>query len=479
MSGGVAPLYPGLSERDLNLVALEGLSLYEPRYEWVASLLGGAAELQQELSNLPLGERLEVVRLLGDAWREKLEAGRLGWVREELARATGYSPALIELEMKLAGEVLNPRNVRKLLDSTLVGGSGSLEGPVEVAPGEYVRNLPAGPVLVIGSGNSLIPPLIPATVSLVIGNLTVLRPSLANFKAVREVYSGLESLPGDSPLRRALLVSYFTHDGEALRGMLERAPLGVVNYWGGEPGRTAVTRAVSLNPHRPKLVVNGPMTGFAVVDSENATREVAEKLALEMTLYEQQLCSSPTQAAFIGPYAEALEFAEALGGALDRVGREYPLTLDSIPYPLFVLRRSLELAGAKVYASSDPSNPWTVAVSRGKSALAALPRSSLIPLHARWRFLEVVAVESLSEAVELVRSLPSNPAYAGVDRVQTLSVAVSGETLRGIMDKLHLLGVYRVVPLGESYMRTPVEPYDGSYLAQHFSYAVYIRVRPG
>ncbi|MEM2795312.1 MAG: acyl-CoA reductase, partial [Thermofilaceae archaeon] len=412
-----------------------------------------------------------------DVWREKLEAGKLDWVKEELVKATGYSSALIELEMRLAGEVLNPQNIRKLFDSTLIGGSKSLEEPVEVVPGEYIRNLPAGPILVIGSGNSLIPPLIPATISLSIGNFTVLRPSLTNFRAVKEVYSELENLPEDNFIRQALLVSYFTHESETFRGMLEKAPLGVVNYWGGEPGRTVITRAVSLNPHHPKLVVNGPMTGFAVIDSENATKEVAERLALEMILYEQQLCSSPTQAAFIGSYGDALEFAGTLSGALDRVGREYPLTMESIPYPLFVLRRSLELVGAKVYASNDPRNPWTVVLNRGKSALGLLPQNAIIPLHARGRFLEIIVVESLGEAMELARNLPKNPAYIGVDRVQTLSVAVSREALREITGKLHLLGVYRVVPLGESYMRTPVEPYDGFYLAPLLSYTAYIRVR--
>ncbi|MEM2216768.1 MAG: acyl-CoA reductase, partial [Thermofilaceae archaeon] len=122
-------------------------------------------------------------------------------------------------------------------------------------------------------------------------------------------------------------------------------------------------------------------------------------------------------------------------------------------------------------------NPWTVVLNRGKSALGLLPQNAIIPLHARGRFLEIIVVESLGEAMELARNLPKNPAYIGVDRVQTLSVAVSREALREITGKLHLLGVYRVVPLGESYMRTPVEPYDGFYLAPLLSYTAYIRVR--
>ncbi len=470
-----APLHPDLGRGDLEVVTVNEVSFYEPSGEWLRFQLARAIELQQELANLPLEERLRGVELLGEAWREKLESGKLEWVKEDLARATGYSRAIVDLELEFVTEVLNPRNIVKALDTTLVGGSRSLERPVEVAKGEYVRNLPAGPVLVVGSGNSIVPPLIPVVFSLVIGNFTILRPSLSNFRAVREVFSPLHSLPLDDSLKRALLVSYYAHESKNLRELLEKGALGVVNYWGGEPGRTAVARMLAGNPHRPRFAVNGPMTGFAIVDSSKASCEVAEKLAFEVVLYEQQLCSSPTQAAFVGSKEEALEFAEKLVSSLENVGKRYPLQLESLPYALFVMRRSLELAGARVYASSDPSNPWTIAFSDRESALGRVPQNALLPLHARRRFLEVVRVDSLQEALALVANLPSNPAYRGVERVQTLSVAVSQGALEEILRNLHRVGVYRVVPLGESYLRTPIEPYDGLFLPSIFSYTVYIR----
>ncbi|MEM2790659.1 MAG: acyl-CoA reductase, partial [Thermofilaceae archaeon] len=177
MSESVAPRYPGIGREDLELVSVADVSVLEPKADWLSSVLRAAEELQWGLSNLPLDDRLKVIQFLGDSWREKLEANELQRVKEGLSKATGYSPHLVELEMQLVGEVLNARNVRRLLDSTVIGGARSLEEPVEVAPGEYVRNLPAGPVLIVGSGNSIIPPLIPATISLAIGNFTILRPS--------------------------------------------------------------------------------------------------------------------------------------------------------------------------------------------------------------------------------------------------------------------------------------------------------------
>jgi len=81
------------------------------------------------------------------------------------------------------------------------------------------------------------------------------------------------------------------------------------------------------------------------------------------------------------------------------VGKRYPVQLESLSYALFVTRRSLQLAGPRVYASDDSSNPWTVVLSDRESCLGKVPQSSLLPLHVRRRFLEIVRVDSLQEAL--------------------------------------------------------------------------------
>lgn len=72
-----APLHPDLGREDLELVVVDSVSVYEPKGEWLRNRLADAVELQQELANLPLSERLRAVGLLGEAWREKLESGKL------------------------------------------------------------------------------------------------------------------------------------------------------------------------------------------------------------------------------------------------------------------------------------------------------------------------------------------------------------------------------------------------------------------
>ncbi|MGC9107657.1 MAG: acyl-CoA reductase [Infirmifilum sp.] len=477
MSIEVPVFYPGIDPKGIDHVKHEDLVLHEVKADWLIPLLKAAPSTQQELANTPLKQRLKAISMLGEEWLEKLESGKLSRLKEELARATGYPLKLIDLEFDFVAEVLNQENLVRILDVSLTGGAESLERLVELAPGERVRTMPAGPVLIIGSGNSIIPPLIPTTLSIVTGNFTILRPSITNIKAVQEVYSPLQNLPNDDPLRRALIVGYYAHESRNLKTLLEKAPLGVVNYWGGEPGRTLVAHMLAVNPYRPRFIVNGPMTGFAIIDSEHVDQQTAERLALEMILYEQQLCNSPTQAALIGPRHEAIQFAEMLASALEKIGQEYSLQSETLPYALFVLIRSLELAGAKVLASTDPRNPWTIVVSENDSALAKLPKDALLPLHYRRRFIEIVAVQNTKEALALIEKLPKNPAYQGVDKVQTIAIALTPDKIAEIEKNLHRLGVYRVVPLGESYLRTPLEPYDGLHLPQAFTYTVYLRVR--
>lgn len=226
--------------------------------------------------------------------------------------------------------------------------------------------MPIGPVFIISSGNSLIPPLIPTTFSLATGNFTLLRPSLANYCAVVKVYKLLNELSGTleaaKPFSEALAISYFAHESPTLKHILLSAPLGLVNFWGGEPGRSAVGKLVSENPHHPRYLVNGPLTGFAIIDEGSADEASARGLAFNMILYDQRLCSSPTMAAFVGSWEGAVKFVERVGRHLDIIGSEYELEVsEDFHYVLQSVRRILQTRGSKVTSRIKPttSGRWS------------------------------------------------------------------------------------------------------------------------
>lgn len=457
-----------------------GWLVHEPTAQALAAYLSEAETRQRQLGEVPLRDRLQALHSLGGHWAKRLASGGLAALKDDLAASTGYSRALMDVEFGLVARVLDSEELMNNLEHGLLGGAGSLDGFKLIREGEYVRNMAAGPVLIVSSGNSLIPPLIPTAIALAAGNIVILKPSLQNYEGLIEIFKPLSSMGDEAAqsMARCLMVAYMGHDSGALEYLLREAPLGAVNFWGGEPARSLIGSKVSQNPWHPRYIVNGPLTGFAVVEA-GARGDAAGGLALNMVLYDQQLCSSPTMAAYVGSPDEAQAFMVELAAALDRVGSGYPLEIgEGRLYTLQNVRRALTMRGSRVTSSADPANPWTLCLSEGggrlKEVVGFFPEFNL---YARRRFLEVVRVDTLEEAAALIRALPGDPAFRGVDKVQTVGAAVREGSLPGLLDLMAWAGVYRVVPLGDMYMRSSVEPYDGVSLPESFTYRVYHRSR--
>lgn len=447
----------------------------------IQEILSKSLEIQNMLSSLGVRERLEIIGEIGRVWREKLNDGELEELKKILVKTTGYSEKLIEMEFSLIPLVLNKESIGKNLQYSPAKSAEAFERFVEVEEGESFRILPAGPVLIISSGNSLIPPLIPSTISLATGNLTVIKPSSSNHLGVIEVYRILfeiaTRIEKAKLMMDALVISYFTHDSVSLKYLLSEAEIGVVNFWGGEPARSSVIRLVSENPYHPKIVVNGPLTGCALIDEESADDKTAEGLANNIILYDQQLCSSPTSAVFIGTWQNAVSFALKVEKFLEKIGLEFESNVDETS--LFLTqsaRRIFQLKGSQVFSSKNPKNLWTIAVSKGESVLDEVVKSfPAFNIYARKRFLEIVVVNSIEEALEHIRKIPKTLAFKGVDGVQTVGYAVSKVIRKKVFEKLASQGIYRVVPLNDMSMRSAVEPYDGIILPSAFTKIVYLR----
>lgn len=205
--------------------------------------------------------------------------------------------------------------------------------------------------------------------------------------------------------------------------------------------------------------------------------QAADDLAVDVVIYDQQLCSSPTSAVFIGSYERAKEFLHLCGERLDRAGMEFPLEPDQ--ERMFILqgaRRHIQTAGGLVLSSKEPRNPWTLVLSKERSSLNGLPAQfPSLNLSARRRFLEVVVVPDAERAVHLLKGLPQHPAFLGIDGVQSVGLAVTGPSRAGLVDRLVQAGVHRILPLGDMFMCGAVEPYDGVTMSSLFTRIVYWR----
>jgi hypothetical protein len=448
--------------------------------EELSTFLSSAPSLQHELCQTPISERMAVFDAVGALWKKRCESGMLDEVLDALSTTTGYARNLMDIEAEFVPHMLGKATLKQNLSMSFKGSPDGLHRFVEVSGGERYRHLPAGPVFIISSGNSLIPPLIPTTLSLLTGNATVLKPSLSNYGGVRAVYSLLHEVAETSAtaslMARALCISYFSHDSPALAWMLEKAPVGVINFWGAEPARSLLGVKAASNPHHPAYLVNGPLTGCAVIDEPSA-HQAAPGLAQNMVLYDQQLCSSPTTGCFIGSWESAVAFAKETGGVLDELGASMPMKVpEGSMFALNNARKMLLFKGCTVISSNKPDNPWTIVLSKGKPALDGIMQGMPeLGLHARRRFFELVVYDSLDAAGPHICSLPLREAYRGIDRVQTIGLCVEDSLREAYAERLALCGPYRIVPLDDMYMRSAAEPYDGINLAQVFTYTSYMR----
>ncbi|MCX8185085.1 MAG: aldehyde dehydrogenase family protein [Sulfolobales archaeon] len=453
-------------------------STSEPTEEYLRQLLESSEKVSDELLRIGFDRRVRVLAEIGRLWRSKLSSSELEGVAEELAKSTGYSIRNIELDLALISEVLSEESLRDLFDYGLVGGYRSIDSPVEISEGELVWNKPVGSVFIIASGNSVVPPILAASASLLAGNLTILRPSQSNFTAIEKVFSLLTEISSAGVydaevLNRAIHVLYMSHESPALKYVLEEAPISAVNYWGGEPGRSRVLSTTMKNPHRPRVLINGPYTGIALVDEESADSDAARKLARDVVLYDQQLCSSPTLAIFIGSRETLVDFLKKLSKALDDIGDRFPVELtEGSFYKLHTFRKSLELGRVDVVYSRSASNPWTIIVRK----LDELNRVPLAWSTYSRRVLEIVNIEKPADLDRVLEIQIKRLRKLGVDGVQTVSCAVSRDVFKEVVEILTKFNIHRIVPLGESFLRTPAEPYDGEFIPKYFTRAIYLRI---
>ncbi len=462
---------------------LGNLTVVEPTVKSLKGILEKAHAIRRRLMEIPISRRLEILGLIGKKWHEKVRRGELDHVRRKLSEKTGYSEKLIDLEFKFVSILFNNDNILSNIEVGLPGGVKAIDSFIEFRPGEYVRHVPIGTVFIIGAGNSFIPPLIPTCISLAMGNVTILKPSIANHLGVIEVYRLLLDLADEYPeaevLSNAILIAYMRHNSEALRYLLEEAPVDLVNFWGGEPARTIIAEKVARNPHKPKFMVNGPLTGYAVVGSGVDLDKAADDLALNIVLYDQQLCSSPTEAAFIGSYEELIEFASKVGLRLNGYSEKFPLKLDdSERYLVHSVRRALTFEECEVFTPENGDISWTIVVSKDKPVLdKVIEFFPEYQLHVRKRFIEIVSVDTVDQAIKLIENIPHRETFKEVDGVQTVGYALPEKDAEAFISNLCKLRVYRIVPLRDMYMRSAIEPFDGMYLARELTYSIYLRRR--
>jgi len=356
---------------------------------------------------------------------------------EVLPRVTGTAPAMIresiDLEhassradhmmRALRSELGDPAVLDGFIDNPLLGGGG--------------QTMAIGPTLTGAVFSSNIPALPHLTVmrSLLVKSAFWGRTSQREPTFLPLYLSTLERLDPDLAACTASL--WWPSEDRALeRVFLEQSDAFV--GWGGPDAEAHFREAV---PDQTRFVFHGHRIGFAAVDQDQATAAVADGIARDASLFDQQACLSPHAVFFRGDLSEAAAFGTRLARSLACCARDLPGRALSTGEAAAIhqFRGSAEVAEAMsaghLLTPPDGALTWTVSVE-------ASERFPLSPLN---RCITVCAVPNWDAALRILR--PLSP------WLQNAAVAVNPDESPTLRTQLARLGVTRLCAPG--LMATP------------------------
>jgi hypothetical protein len=345
-----------------------------------------------------------------------------------LPLATGYSPAMVHHGLPMLLLPLRAAPLQALLDAEL----GDRRGLDQVRGGRRV----VGPRF----STHVVPGNIPGLSALpMLATLALKSAVLVKTAAGDPIMPGLLAASlaeEDEELGRCVLVANWQGGDRAL----EEVAFGyadVVLASGSDQAIAAIAGAV-----RRRFIGHGHRISFAAIGRERlrdgaAVQLLADRLAYDVSLWDQQGCLSP-QLCYLetGGDIAPTHFAGLLAHALAEYARALPPRRLGLEEKAQVLRFRQEAEwrraggeGASVYASVD-SAEWSISVEQDAEFLPSCLN----------RCIRLKVVESLEEIPDAVAAHRRHLEAAGV--------AVGGERLAAAVEMLAASGVHRVCPIG-------------------------------
>jgi hypothetical protein len=378
----------------------------------------------ERLKKRPIGEVLDLLGAVLDGWRDP----NSGWRRDledRLPAATGFTAPLVGEGLRRALDDWTSDALRELAIREL--------GPIDAldsASDRRVSGFETTAVLLAGS----IP--MPSLLAL-IAPLAVRSPVLAKAASRDPLTPHLVAqsiAEADAELGRCIrIVDFAAADKDCTRALLEADCICAT-------GSDATIAAVQSQVRPPRrLVADGHRLSIAaVVPPESAGRrmDLAERLAVDIALWDQLGCLSPIAVFAVDPEpSHAAALGEALAVALAKAEKDWPRgSIDASPaHAIAQQRAEAELrraAGRAVAVHVSDSTAWTVIVEDGPDLRPA-------PLHRFIRVIPVAHPESLLDAIR-----PLGPHLAAV------AIEGFGAEATGLANALAELGASRVCAPG-------------------------------
>lgn len=379
------------------------------------------AEVAASLARLeaaakPLAERSRTARVAAvgrvlDAWSDPTSDVRRQLLAEHPA-ASGLSPANVARGLELALADWGRDALEQLVARELPDDAPALAGATAVLHGGVIP----------------MPTLLDGLAPLLLGSPVLAKPAARDPVTPRVLAASLEALAPE--LADAFAVVDFRRDDADAFAALLRARRVVVT---GSDEAVAAVRARARN--EAAVVAHGHALSIAVLGDDAGAApdlaDAAERLSVDVTLWDQLGCLSPIACWVVGAPARAGAFAEALARALEARGH-------AVPRGEVARDDAARLASERGEAELRAAAGGGVALFSGEGfdlVLEADARPRPAPLHRFVRVHPVAGLDDLALALAPIAPWLAGIAHAGLDD------AAVARCVRG-------LGASRAAPFG-------------------------------
>jgi len=364
-----------------------------------------------------------------------------------ISRRTGMSRPMVEQAIKhemesslapdlvsaIRNEIGNPHYLDGFTYNPLLGGETCAVGP-DLVGGIVSANLPGLPHLTVMRSLIVKAPCIVKT--------SISEPFFlpAYARTVWEI---------DPVVGRALAVVNFSRDEQEVGDAFLRGVDFLIAYGGLD----AMARLKEQMPGNLPALLHGHKLGFGLIAGEALPKaeasRLARRIAYDVILFDQEACLAPHVVFVEGDMQDTCRLAARVAEEMRELSRDYPPGEKPLSMKLAIRQTldSLSMSGdgareSRVFSAGD-ANRGLVVVQRAEEFLPS-------PLG---RFVRLVPVETLEEALPLVRPLGH--------LLQNASVEANPGKRRALARVLADIGVSRICPPGNMGTPTMMWHHDG------------------
>ena len=442
------------------------------KFSWIKTIDIQIDELIDQDINFRINEIVGLYQhLLSSEGKDKLKK-----LYDELVNF-GYPKQAAKLELDMLIKIFDKKVLNNLLYNPSVGLDIHKNGS-EFNSDKYITDnfgilrSPKGKILIVGSGNTLLPVITSMILSYILGNVTVVQLSSLHVSSIPNFIKSL-SLNFSRYIHFTKLNHNNLEDKNYLESLLISIKWDVVNLWGGDEALRYYFGKLIKNTYRPRIVSMEPLTGITLIDQsyikENQTK-IARELSQSISIMGQQLCSSPTIGFIISNNVnESLEsFCNELILNIEKnyvqnnIDESNSIKLDRM------LINAMD-SGSRVYSSDKYKNNISIIESINNSIFIDNKADNFLSIHERRNFIEFIKVENFDEAIKQIRLLPSQYSFKEIQKVQTILPFGNDKFIKKVFNLAKKIGAYRIINAEYTLLRHPMESMDGYNLIQEFS----------